>query len=397
MNRKTDTNLTPEEIRARKVKLAEGGIVFVLVLGLCVYLGIRFADPGGADEAVTAARMAAETPAVETIAAEDAVSDTLTPIDSSVTAPQDVAPAAASDDDPSAGTEPADAVAPAISAAGPEVPPVREILPEVPEVVTYSGAEQAFLAGRHLESAAMFEVYCAEHPGNAWGHYMHGLALWKAGRPADARVALQTALERQPGHLKSLVNLARVELELGDAAAALAGVEAALDEAPDHVPALRVRGRALHELDRTAEAEASYLAALRLKGDDGWTLNNLALLWIEQEQFSAALAPLARASELLPEASVVRNNLGVALERTGHPAAALEQFELAATLGSAPAEESIVRLEQTDWSADAEPVDLAALAASWTVPAAAPADPSATPVESVAAVTFEAADDSAGR
>jgi len=385
MNRKPDsTQVTAEELRARKVKLAEGGIVFVLVLGLCIFLGIHFARDGGPEA----------TPVTAEITQPD-----LPPAPIAVT---EVATQPAVEAAP-AGTEPAGEVAPEVpgtvaperSAGDGQVPPVREILPDVPELVTYSGAEQAYRDGRHAQAAAMFAVYCAEHPGNAWGHYMRGLSLWKAGRGAEAADALQDALAQKPDHLKSLVNLARVQLDLGRPEAALASVDRALDTAPDHAPALRVRGRALHELGRTDAAEASYLAALRLQADDGWALNNLALLWIEQEEFERALAPLARAAELLPAAAVVRNNLGVALERTGHAGQAAEQYALAADLGSGRGEESFLRLEELGAvGADPAPapVDLTALAAAWTVPGEA-ADPvQASAGEAVAQATFEAND-----
>ena len=386
MNRKPDPHRPgPEELRARKVKLAEGGIVFVLVLGLCVYLGIHFAQDDGTDVSPVAATVTAPDapPAPVTVTGRD------TTTRATRTASAAAAAAAAAPD----GTEPADA-APAGRMASKtgdgdaSVPPVREILPEVPELVTYSAAEAAFQDGRYTESAAMFAVYCAEHPGNAWGHYMHGLALRRAGRADQAREALQTALELKPDHLKSLVNLARVELDRDDAVTALRRADEALAIAPEHVPALRVRGRALHELGRSDAAEAAYLAALRLRSDDGWSLNNLALLYLEQERFERALAPLARAAELLPDAAVVHNNLGVALERTGHPAQALDQYALAADLGSGPGEVSALRLSDVALPEDPRTVDLAALARDWQVPGTVD-DPAASATDAVAAVTLE--------
>jgi tetratricopeptide (TPR) repeat protein len=393
MNRKNDrTEPGAEELRARKVKLAEGGIVFALVLGLCVYLGLHFAQPGDQAGDPTASVTPPAAGTTERTPVRQA--PVATP---GATGAADVAAtaAAASAD---GGTEPAAAdPAPAGGAGAASVqskgsgggdaaaPSVAEILPDIPQVVTYSGAESAYHAGRYTAAAAMFAVYCAEHPTNAWGHYMHGLSLRRAGQLQEARAALQTALEHQDDHLKSLINLARVELDLGDAAAALAASDQALDRAPDHGPALRVRGRALHELGRTAEAEQAYRSALARDPQDGWALNNLALLWLEQEQFDRALAPLARASELLPQVAVIRNNLGVALERTGHPADAAAQYALAADLGSAHGERSALRLEEAGAASGEPTLDLTVVAADWSLPGAAP-DAGSTPQEAVAAV-----------
>ncbi len=386
MNRKPDPHRPgPEELRARKVKLAEGGIVFALVLGLCVYLGIHFAQDGGEDLSPVAATVTApDAPPLPVTGADRDRGQDATGDPSAATTAATAAPS---------GTEPVGAAAgrPVASKTGDgdaTVPPVQEILPEVPRMVTYSAAEAAYQEGRYRESAAMFAVYCAEHPANAWGHYMHGLALRRAGQPDQAGEALRAALEIKPDHLKSLVNLARVELDREDATAALQSSDAALDLAPEHVPALRVRGRALHQLGRADEAEAAYLAALRLRADDGWSLNNLALLYLEQERFEPALAPLARAAELLPAVAVVRNNLGVALERTGHAVQALEHYALAADLGSGHGELSALRLSDVELPADPPAVDLAALAAGWQVPGRED-DPAGGAADAMAAVTLE--------
>lgn len=341
---------TPEDLRARKIKLAEGGIVFVLVLSTCVYLGIRFAREPLPESSPGIATREAPAAAIVHGGTEPAVT----------VAPQ--APAAAA-----VGTS-----------AGPS-PDNRDILPNVPALVTYDSAERTFHAGRYGEAAEMFAAYCARHPQNAWGRYMHGLSLWKAGSRGEARDALLTALQLQPDHLKSLVNLARVELELDAPEAALAAIERALDIAPQHGEALRVLGRVQHRLGRTDLAIVTYLQALRLQADDPWTLNNLGLIYIERGQFAHALAPLARAQALAPEAAVIRNNLGMALERTGHLGQALAHYEHAARLGSGRGEENYVRLEAVTLPAADPIVDLGALAGAW-----AAADSAATAVVTVA-------------
>ncbi|MBD3222368.1 tetratricopeptide repeat protein [bacterium] len=381
--RKTD-QLTPEEIRNRKIKLAEGGIVFALVFGLCVFLGIHFAGEDGG-ESVTDATPIADAPPV--------VVEPVTPAVVASTPP------AAADD----GTEPVAAVdATGESRAAEEPLPIEVKLPDVPIHVTYSSAEKAYLDGRHGEAADMFARYCEEHPENAWGHYMRGLSLWKADRDTEAVGAFEAALDRKPDHLKSLVNLARVQLELDQPDLALVSIEQALDTAPHNVDARRVLGRVHHELGELDQAVEAFTAALQLKSDDAWSLNNLALVWIEMEQFEQALAPLARAVELAPETAVMRNNLAVALERTGHAAAACEQYELAAIAGSAKGEQSLARLESVTIDPGEASVDLAALAASWSVEpemadaAVAGADAAGPSSATVAAITGEddAADDS---
>ncbi|HOX24739.1 MAG TPA: tetratricopeptide repeat protein [Candidatus Krumholzibacteria bacterium] len=335
-------SITGDENRSRRARLAEGAVVFVLVLGLCIYLGVRFAhDPG--DDPVAAGTSAAQqaSSGLETI-------DLIAP----------------------AGTEPAGVVSSEISGATGETPPLEEVLPGVPLAVTFASAEQTYRAGRFGEAARMFAVYCDEHPGNAWGHYLRGLSLWKADRDQEARAAFDEALAIAPDHLKSLVNLARVELELAEPDAALATIERALDLAPLDVDARRVLGRAFQNLGRPLDAIAAYREALRTKPDDCWTLNNFGLAWIELGQFERALAPLARACELAPDIALIHNNLATALERTGHLAQAREQFQTAGELGSERGEAGYARLAGVEIPAGDLTVDLAVLAAAWTVPAA---------------------------
>ncbi|MEZ4385986.1 MAG: tetratricopeptide repeat protein [Candidatus Krumholzibacteriia bacterium] len=354
--RNPTTSPTAQDLQDRKVKLAEGGIILGLIVALCVFLGIHFAHDSGPTVAARLPRL-------------DTPPTTAQMIDEPVVAST---PAAAVDD----GTEPV------VTVAAPEPEPVA---------VTYAASEEAYAEGRYDEAADLFARYCDEHPGNAWGHYMRGLSLWKAGRDQAAEAAFEAALALKPDHVKSLVNLARVQLELARPEAALASVELAIDLAPENADAHRVLGRVNHTLGRLDAAVSAYTDALDLRADDAWTLNNLALVWIEQARFTDALPALARAAELAPEAGVIRNNLATALEGSGHLSQAMEQFELAAAHGSAKGELSLTRLSAVTLPA-AEPVaDLAALAAAWKEAADA-LDPARPAGEAVASVITDDAE-----
>ena len=380
-NRNHKPSLTPEELRARKVRLAEGGIVFALVVGLCVFLGIHFADDGGEQTVAAQVVTGDAPPAPVTVPVESATTPASQEVAAAGTEP--VAVASAGD------TRDTDAGAAGATGPTPDEPlTLQEMLPDVPVAVTYSTAEQTYFAGRYDEAAAMFSVYSERHPENTWGHYMRGLALWKADRDAEAVAALEQAISLKADHLKSLVNLARVQLELDRPDEALAAIESALDVAPDNVDARRVLGRVYHELDRLEDAATAYGEALRLRADDAWSLNNLALVWIEQDDQAAALPALARAAELAPEVAVIRNNLGTALECTGHLTQAREQYLLAADLGSARGELSLARLDAVAIPAADAVADLGALAAAWSLPDDDAGNDVATPTtDTVAAVT----------
>lgn len=112
-------------------------------------------------------------------------------------------------------------------------------------------------------------------------------------------------------------------------------------------------------------AEATYRIALTLNNDDSWSMNNLGLLLIEEGRFEDALPPLARAVELRPESPVFANNLGIALERTGHPEEAADSYRAAIDADSTYTK-ATVNLERVDGKMNdstAKPVDVNGLAA----------------------------------
>jgi len=329
-------DFTPQE--ERKLRFAEAGILFALILGIAVFVGVRLNDGGSAAPEPTAVT------AVETAAPTD-VAD----------APVDVATAPDTETVVQAEAAPAAEVSPA---SAPE-----------PVVVTYAMAEQAYFDGDYEGAVDFFERYTADHPDNAWGHYMLGLAAWKAGDAENADAAFAAALALDPRHVKSLVNDARVLLELDRTADADTRVAAALDLDPANVDAHRVLGRVRQAQARVEEAKAAYAEALRLDGNDVWSLNNLGLLLIGQGRYDEALAPLAKAAGLDAGLACVQNNLGTALERTGHYAAAADAYARAldANPDYAKADASRTRVLALNESPETEPVDLVALAESFTV------------------------------
>ncbi len=313
-------DLTPQD--ERKLRFAEAGILFALILGIAIFLGVKM---GGDEETLTAP---------VTVLAVEPVQETA--------------------------VEPIVFEAPVVAVAEPIAEPV---------VVTYAMAEQAYFAKDYEEAVDLFTRYTDEHPANGWGHYMLGLSAWKAGDPQSADLALARAVELNPTHVKSLVNHGRVLLELDRAGEAETRLASALDLDPANADARRVMGRVLQAQARTDEAIAGYEETLRLDGDDVWALNNLGLLLIQQERCAEALAPLAKAATLDPELACVQNNLGVALERTGHYTAAGEAYARAVAIDAAyaKAELSGERVAALTEAPDTEPVDLPALAAAYGV------------------------------
>jgi tetratricopeptide (TPR) repeat protein len=233
----------------------------------------------------------------------------------------------------------------------------------------YRDGEEAWFARNYDEAADIFSVYTDRNPGNAWGHYMLGMSLWKADADEDAAGALQAALDIKPDHLKSLLNLARVQMELGDAPAALLLIDRAVATAPEQAEVWRMLGRVQHNLQNSDAAIQAYEDALRIDPDDSWSLNNLGLVLIEAGRSEEALAPLARAVSLNSTNACIHNNLGIALERCGYlnDAADVYQTTLDIDPDYTKALTSLARVQLQPVADTERRIDLAALATSFLV------------------------------
>lgn len=239
--------------------------------------------------------------------------------------------------------------------------------PEPPREVTYEEAEAAFLDRRYDEAVELFTVYAERRHSNPWGFYMLGLSAWKSGQPENAEAAFEAALELDPQHTKSWLNLSRVLLDAQRSEEALEKIDAALTLEPESGVAFRLKGRAYHQLGRLEEAIEAYHQAILSDDRDVWSMNNLGLILIEQERFSEALRPLARAVELQGEVGIFHNNLGVAMERTGHYRAAEQAYRTAFEVDEShqKAQVSLARVEGLEQDPSLEPIDLEVLAESF--------------------------------
>lgn len=232
------------------------------------------------------------------------------------------------------------------------------------ENVTYEEAESTFTSRRYGEATEMFASYVTRRPQNPWGHYMLGLSAWKAGQLPRARQSLERAIELDPSHVKSLLNLTRVLLDMNEPREASQRVLAALQLDSTSAETYRLVGRVRSALGESEEAIESYRSALAIDAHDVWAMNNMGLVLIELGRFEEALRPLARAVQVDSTVAVFHNNFGMALERTGHFVAATESYRAAVSIdpGYAKASASLARIADRGDDPLATPVDLALLA-----------------------------------
>ena len=230
----------------------------------------------------------------------------------------------------------------------------------VPVTVTFADGETAYRAGDYDRATVLFAAYVERKPANAWGHYMLGLSARKAGDYSRAVEAFEEALSLDPDHVKSHFNLGRVLLDTGEPESALMEFEAGLELEPESAEGYRLVGRAYQELGDTESALEAYREALVLNEHDAWSMNNMGLILIRGSRSVDAIGPLARAGQLRDDLAVVRNNLGMALELTGHFGQAAEAYREALTIdaGYQKAAENLERVSAVQGGPGQEPIDL---------------------------------------
>lgn len=211
----------------------------------------------------------------------------------------------------------------------------------------FEEALKVYNSGYYEEAALTFSAYIRREPTDVWGRYMAGLSQWKSGRIGEAEASLRAALTIEPDHIKSHINLVRVLLDLGRPKEALDPARRAVEIKPTSGQAHRVLGRVWHNLGIVEVAIESYRKALALDDHDAWAANNLGLIFLEEGRFGEALPLLTNAVEERGDVSIFRNNLGVALERTGNRAEAIEAYRAALRLdpSHANATANLLRLE----------------------------------------------------
>ena len=211
-------------------------------------------------------------------------------------------------------------------------PPAVVPVPEPPRIVTYEEAEGAFTERRYPAAVNLFTQYTERVNENPWGFYMLGLSAWKADDQPTAELSFERALELDPTHVKSWLNLSRVLLDERRSSEAMEKISRALELDPESNTAFRLQGRAFRQLGDKTNAVDSYQRAIELDNTDAWSMNNLGLIFIEDDFFERALPPLARAVEIEGEVAIFRNNLGMALEGVGQFRAAEESYRMATVI-----------------------------------------------------------------
>jgi tetratricopeptide (TPR) repeat protein len=244
---------------------------------------------------------------------------------------------------------------------------------------TFADGKAAYDARQYAEATAIFEAYTGRRPDNAWGHYMLGLSAWKSGDLAKAEGALERALQVDPRHLKSYVNLSRVLIDQKRHDDAIVKLTKAADVDPHSAEVLRLLGRTYHSQRKPEQAVDAYRRAIEADAFDAWAMNNLGLVLLEMQRPGEALPLFVKAVELRKDVPMFHNNLGMALEHTGRFKAAASAYASALTAepGYGKAQQNLARVEAVK-SGHEEPFDTEVADASHEKPTTPDGPPPAT-------------------
>jgi tetratricopeptide (TPR) repeat protein len=177
-------------------------------------------------------------------------------------------------------------------------------------------------------AAAYRQCLALAHPDVPPGLYNNlGVALLQARRIDEAIDALQTALVRQPGYLRALVNLGKALGEAGRLDEALCALREALGRNPDYVPALVNSGAVYAASGDLDTAERALERALALAPQHIEALTALGIVRLQLGRSAAALDTLRAAMALAPANPETHMALAHALYVGGDWAASWAHFE----------------------------------------------------------------------
>lgn len=174
----------------------------------------------------------------------------------------------------------------------------------------------------------------AQHPGKAWPHDLHAIALKAGGRDADAAAALRSALAAEPRDAFALTTLINLGLAAGD----VAGADALAARLPDDAPAARLL-RAMVAMQKGDVAGARELAAaiVAAEPDNPDGHNVLGLSRLAGGAPAAAVPHFETAQLLAPKVPVYALNLATAYLAIGAADAAAIAAAQARANGADPA------------------------------------------------------------
>jgi len=186
-----------------------------------------------------------------------------------------------------------------------------------------------FRAGRTAEAIREYRAALELQPAYPGVLNNLGNALDSSGDPREAIGCYEAALRLEPGFAAAHYNLARALERTGRTPEAIGQFEQALRLEPGRADARCGLGEALARSGRAAEAIEQFEAALRIRPDLARAHFGRANLLAQAGRTQEAIGAFEEALRLEPNLAEASNNLGVLLCRTGRPAEGIGRIDAA--------------------------------------------------------------------
>ena len=159
-----------------------------------------------------------------------------------------------------------------------------------------------------------------------------GMALYRAGKLAEALKAFDKAISLQPEHAELWKNLASVLIDLNRPDEALLSLQHALQLRPRYVDAANLSGLILYRKERYLEALDLFNLSIEVEPSQADALRMRALLYLNLKRFEEALADSRQSVQLDRGNADAHNDLAAVLQKLGRCEESLEWYDRAIAL-----------------------------------------------------------------
>lgn len=204
----------------------------------------------------------------------------------------------------------------------------QELSPEDPTPL-YNMAVGKAAQGRGEEALALCARLLEKAPGNAGGHLLRGVFLFRLGKTREALDELREAVRLASDSYEANYDLGIALLSSGKSDEAQVAFQRAVELKPGFLEGHLALGQLFGDSGRYEEAQNEYLEALRLSPGRDEIQIGLGNLLLRQGKLEEAAQTYVRVIQMSPKNAAAHNNLGVLLKRQERPDDALREFQAA--------------------------------------------------------------------
>jgi protein O-mannosyl-transferase len=194
-----------------------------------------------------------------------------------------------------------------------------------------SAAWALYRAGRYEDAIEIAQGDLDLNPEEmgARAHQVIAMSQFRLQRYREAIASLKRAIQADPEFGKCYSRMGQVLAHLGRYDEAILNYERAIEIMPTYNPGIVALASLYRTVGRIADAEASYRRAITNNPYEVAAHLALAEIDIQNQRYAEAADRLEKLLDWMPENTVARTNLGLALEKSGDFDAAIRTYQTA--------------------------------------------------------------------